>query len=123
MLGCSVFARTLIREFKKLRRQLQQKRYIKKIEVFVDVSVLQFFHVDWRGVLSLSWLSSDVKAKNERFTAASSRCRRNLRYEDFKSCFGRVRKKIGSKSVPHVQYDYFSFFNQSNHWFVALTLT
>ena len=44
MLGCSVFARTLIREFKELRRQLQQRRHIKKIEVFVELSVLQFFH-------------------------------------------------------------------------------
>ena len=61
---------------------------LKKIGVFVELSVLQFFHVDWRGALSLSWhewLSSDVKAKNERFTATSSRCRQNLRYEDFKS--------------------------------------
>ena len=124
MLGCSVFARTLLRGVIKLRRQLQQKRHIKKIEVFVELSVLQFFHVDWRGTLSLSWdewLSSDVKAKNERFTAASSRCRQNLRYEDL--VLVDYAEKIASKSVPHVQYDYFSFFNQSNHWFVALTLT
>ena len=30
--------------------------------------------------------------------------------------------KIAPKSVPHVQHDYFSSFNQSNHWFVALPL-
>ena len=29
-----------------------------------------------------------VKAKNERFTAASSRCRQNLKYETFTSLFG-----------------------------------
>jgi len=29
-------------------------------------------------------------------------------------------KKITLKSVPHVQHDYFSSFNQSNNWFVAL---
>ena len=28
-------------------------------------------------------------------------------------------KKIALRSVPHVQHDYFSSFNQSNHWFVT----
>ena len=56
-----------------------------------------------------------VKAKNERFTAASSRCRQNLKYENFTSSFARLRQNIASKSVPHVQHDYFSSFNQSNH--------
>ena len=60
-----------------------------------------------------------VKAKTERFTAASSRCRQNLKYENFTSSFGRLRQNIAPKSVPHVQHDYFSSFNQSNHWFVA----
>ena len=64
-----------------------------------------------------------VKAKKERFTAASSRCRQNLKYENFPSSFGRLRQNIAPKSVPHVQHDYFSSFNQSNHWFVALSLT
>ena len=66
-----------------------------------------------------------VKAKNERFTAASSRCRQNLKYENFMSSFGRLRQlekkkkltsekclrcfeNIAPKSVPHVQHDYFS---------------
>ena len=56
-----------------------------------------------------------VKAKNERFTAASSRCRQNLKYENFTSSFGRLRQNIAPESVPHVQRDYFSSFNQSNH--------
>ena len=56
-----------------------------------------------------------VKAKKERFTAASSRCRQNLKYENFPSSFGRLRQKIAPKSVLHVQHDYFSSFNQSNH--------
>ena len=55
------------------------------------------------------------KAKNEKFTAASSRCRQNLKFENFTSSFGRLRQKIAPKSVPHVQHDYFSSFNQSNH--------
>ena len=55
-----------------------------------------------------------MKAKRERFTAASSRCRQNLKYENFRSSFGRLRQNIAPKSVPHVQHDYFSSFNQSN---------
>ena len=34
----------------------------------------------------------------------------------------RLRQKIALKSVPHAQHDYFSSFNQSYHWFVALSL-
>ena len=64
-----------------------------------------------------------VKAKSERFTAATSRCRQNLKYENSKSSFSRLRQNIGPKSVQHVQHDYFSSFNQSNHWFVALSWT
>ena len=63
-----------------------------------------------------------VKAKNERFTAASSRCRQNLKYENFTSSFARLRQDIASQSVPHVQHDYFSSFKQSNHWFEMLSL-
>ena len=56
-----------------------------------------------------------VKAKSERFTAASSRCRQNLKYENFTLSFGRLHQNIAPKSVQHVQHDYFSSFNQSNH--------
>ena len=38
-----------------------------------------------------------VKAKSEIFTAASSRCRQNLKYENFTSSFGRLRQKIAPK--------------------------
>ena len=41
-----------------------------------------------------------VKAKNERFTAASSRCRQNFKYENFTSSFDRLRQNIVPKSVP-----------------------
>ena len=56
-----------------------------------------------------------VKAKNEKFTAASWRCRLNLKYENFTSSSGRLPQKFAPKSVPHVQHDYVSLFNQSNH--------
>ena len=64
-----------------------------------------------------------AKAKNERFNAASLRCRQNLKNENFVSSCGRLRQKIAPKSVPHVQHDYFSSFNQWNHWFVMLSLS
>jgi len=44
------------------------------------------FHVKATAV-NLSFL------KNERFTAAGSRCRQNLKYENFTSSFGRLRQK------------------------------
>ena len=53
-----------------------------------------------------------VKAKNGRFAAAGSRCRQNLKYENFTSLFERLLHKIAAKSVPHVQHDYVSLFNQ-----------
>ena len=52
-----------------------------------------------------------LKAKNERFTAASSFCRQNVAI-NMKDC---VEKLIALESVSHVQQGYFSLFNQSNH--------
>ena len=44
-----------------------------------------------------------LKPENERFTAAGSRCRWNLKYEYFASSFGRrLRQKIAPKSLSHV---------------------
>ena len=31
-------------------------------------------------------------------------------------------KKIAPKSVPHVHHDYFSSFNQSDHWFFGVVV-
>ena len=56
-----------------------------------------------------------VKANNGRLTAAGSRCRENFKNKNLMSSFGRVRQNITPKSVPHVQHDYFSSFNQSKH--------
>ena len=69
------------------------------------------------GELHFSLLGTNgfhVKAKSERFSATSSRCGQNLKYENFTSSFGRLHQNIALKSVPHVQHDYFSSFNQSN---------
>ena len=67
--------------------------------------------------------SLHVKAENERFTAAGSRCCQNLKYENFTSSFGRLRQKMALKRVLHVQHDYFPSFNQLNHIFSALSLS
>ena len=59
-----------------------------------------------------------VKGKNDRFSAAvktSNMKISRLRLADYV-------KKIAPKSVLHMQHDYFSSFNQSNHWFVKLSL-
>ena len=42
-----------------------------------------------------------VKAKNERFFATGSRCRQNLKYENFTSSFGRLRQK-NAGIFPHL---------------------
>ena len=55
--------------------------------------------------------------------AASLRCRQNLKCKNFTSSVSRLRQNIAPKRVSHVQHDYFSSLNQSNHWFVALPLT
>ena len=89
------------REFKKLRRLLQRKDHF-KMELYVRLNVLRLFHVGYvvqnrRSALSLAWhiaFGFHVKAKNDRFTAASSRCRQNLKFENFTSSFGRQRQNI-----------------------------
>ena len=63
-----------------------------------------------------------LNSENERFTAASSPCHQNLKYGNFTSSFGRLRQNIAPKSVPHVQHDYFSSFDQTNQSFVPLSL-
>ena len=67
-----------IREFKKLRRQLQRKLLI-KIELCVKSSLLRLFHfgrvVKKIGEVHFRLLGTNgfhVKAENERFTVASS---------------------------------------------------
>ena len=63
------------------------------------------------SVISPNWQEGFlVKADNERFTAASLRCRQNLQFKHFTSSFGRLRqKKNVFKCELHVQHDYFFF--------------
>ena len=59
-----------------------------------------------------------VKEESERFTAAGSRCRQNLKYENSTLSFGTSRQKIAAKSVSHVQHDY--FFSHSTNQIIDL---
>ena len=46
-------------------------------------------------------------------------CRLNLNFGNFTLQFDRLRQRNLLKCVPHVQYYYFSSFNQSDHCFRA----
>ena len=91
------------REFKKLRRLMRQKRHI-KIELCVRLSVLRLFQVghclqNKPRVLSFAWHHGfHTKAKNERFTAESSRCPQNLKIENIMSSFANYVKKLHQKA-------------------------
>ena len=90
-------------------------------QVFCDYSMLITLYKI--GELHFRLLGKNgfhIKAKSERFTTASSRCCQNLKYENFTLTFCRLSHNIAPKSVPHVQHNYFSSFNKSNLWFVAL---
>ena len=116
-----------IREFTKLRRQLQCKRHI-KIDLCVKSSLLRLFHVgrvvqNRRSALSLAkheWFSS--KGREWKIYCCELALSSEPQLWKF-PVVGRLHQKIAPKSVPHVQHDYFSSFNQLNHWFVALSLT
>ena len=64
----------------------------------------------------------EVNIENERFTVMCSRFGQNLKLGNFTLSFGRLRQRIVLKCVPHVQHDYFSSFNQSDHCFLASSL-
>ena len=46
------------------------------------------------GECLLGTIGFHLKAENEKFTAADSPCRQNLKYENFTSSFGRLRQKM-----------------------------
>ena len=53
------------------------------------------------GEVYFRWIGTNgfhVKEENERFTAAVSRCRQNLKYEKFTSSFDRLRQKLHQKA-------------------------
>ena len=109
---------TNIREFKKLRRQRQRKRYV-KIELCCRLSIGHVAQVT-ESAVSLAWYEwFYARAKNKRFTAAGSRCHQELKNENFTSSLcsyvKKKKKKVVLKSVLHVYHNYSSSINQSNH--------
>jgi len=99
-----------------------------KIEICGRLSVLRWFHVghvvrNGQSVLALAWHEwCSCKGRERKIfcCALVSRCRQNLKSGNFTSSFG--SQKISPKCIPHVQRDYFSFFNQKCFWFVTLSL-
>ena len=71
----------------------------------------------WTG-RSAAW----NKYREWRFTVVCSRCRQNHKFGNFKLSFDRLRHRIALESVLHVQHDYSSSFNQSDHCFLASSL-
>ena len=63
-----------------------------------------------------------AKAKNEKVYCCWLALSSETQKCKFHVFIWQTKSKIAPKSVPHVQHDYFSSFNQSNHSFVALSL-
>ena len=74
------------RKFRKLSRLLERKRHM-KIELYVRLRILfrviHFVQNRQSAVCLLDTSGFHLKVKNKRFNAASSRCRQNLKYENF----------------------------------------
>ena len=122
------------RELKQQQPQQQQKCHLKiNIEEMVTIAIIASSpnplllteHTgNWTGRSAI-----EVNVENERFIVVSSRCGfnhnkfkvlKNLKFENFTLSFGRLRQRIVVKCVPHVQHDYLSSFNQSDHCSLAL---
>ena len=61
----------------------------------------------------------EVNIENERFAVVFSRY---LKFGNSTLSFGRLRRRIALECVPHVQHDYFSSSNQSDHCFVGVVV-
>ena len=115
------------REFKKVRRQQQRKRHV-KIELCVNLSLLRLLHVDHvvqngQTALSLAWYEwFSCKGKKWKIYCCELALSSEPQIWKFHAVVWQTTSKFAPKSVPHVQHDYFSSFNQSNHWFVSLAL-
>ena len=116
------------RELKKLRRQLQGKRLI-KIELCVMLSLSRLFHVDHvvqnrRSALSLAryeWFS--CKGKVWKIYCCELPSSTEPQIWKFPVVVWQTTSKHCTKKRAARAARLFFLFNQSNHWFVALSLT
>ena len=99
-----------IREFKKLRRQLQGKRHI-KIELGVKLSLLQLFHVnhvvqDRRSAFSLAWHEwFSCQGKEWKIYSCELGLSSELQIWKFHVIVWQTTSKNCTKKLPHVQHD------------------
>ena len=64
----------------------------------------------------------EINEENERLTVGFPVVVKTLNLEISRYRFRRLRQTVLLKYLPHVQHDYFSSFNQSDHRFLALSL-
>ena len=110
-----------LREFRKLRRQLQRKRNI-KIELCVKLSLLRLFHVEYlaqnrRSVLWLAWYQWFSRKDKEWRLALSS----EPQIWQFHVVVCQTASKHCTKRRAVRAALLIFLFNQSNHLFVALS--
>ena len=103
---------------------MKWKRHI-KIELCFKLSLLWLFHVghvvqNRRSALSLSWHEWFSCKGNWRMKDLRLLARVVVRTSDMKISRrrlpDRLRQNIAPQSVTHLLHEYFSSFNQSNHW-------
>ena len=85
------------------------------------LSLLRLFHVDHVVQNRRSALACHNKGKEGKIYCCDLSSKPQI--WKFPVVVWQTSQNIAPKSVLHVQHDYFSSFNQSNHWFVALSLT
>ena len=84
--------------------------------------MLAFYIVDKLRYRWTDRSSVELNIENARFTVGCSHCHRNLKFGNFTLSLGKLCQIIVLKCVPHMQHNYFSSFNQSNHCFLASLL-
>ena len=71
----------------------------------------------WQSTLQMDWLKRRWSKCRERKSYCCLFTK--VKFRNFTLSFGRLRQRLEVKCVPHVQHDYFSPFNQSDHCFLV----
>jgi len=113
------------RAFLNHTREFQQPRWLRQVKRHSKINICFLLAVYLVDKLLYRWTDRsavELNLEDERFIVGCSWCRENLNFGNFTLSFGRLRHRIVLKCVPHVQHDYFSSFNQSDHCFLASSL-